>query len=111
VDAHLQPGQSLLLPEAEERAVYVAEGALKVGESTLPEYSLAVFSAEDEVVLDAVQEARITIIGGETLGRRYIEWNFVSSRKERIEQAKADWKNGRFPKVPGDEEEFIPLPE
>jgi len=111
VDAHLQPGQSLLLPEAEERAVYVAAGALKVGDSTLPEYSLAVFSSRGEVVLDALQEARITIIGGEKLGRRYVEWNFVSSRKERIEQAKADWKNGRFPKVPGDEVEFIPLPE
>jgi redox-sensitive bicupin YhaK (pirin superfamily) len=58
-----------------------------------------------------VEESRIAIIGGEKMGRRYIEWNFVSSRQERIEQAKQDWKAGRFPKVPGDEDEFIPLPE
>mgnify|MGYP001818578142 CR=1 FL=1 len=49
-------------------------------------------------------------IGGAPVGRRYIEWNFVSSRRERIEQAKDDWRAGRFPKVPGDDEEFIPLP-
>jgi redox-sensitive bicupin YhaK (pirin superfamily) len=60
--------------------------------------------------LSAAEEARIAIIGGEPLGQRYIDWNFVSSRKERIDRAREDWKAGRFPKVPGDEEEFIPLP-
>ena len=58
----------------------------------------------------AQTESRIAVIGGENLGHRFIEWNFVSSRKERIAQAKADWQAQRFPKVTGDEEEFIPLP-
>ena len=60
--------------------------------------------------VQAQATARVAIIGGEPLGHRYLEWNFVSSRKERIEQAKQDWREGRFPKVPGDEIEFIPLP-
>ncbi|MEO8410423.1 MAG: pirin-like C-terminal cupin domain-containing protein [Propionivibrio sp.] len=52
----------------------------------------------------------MVIIGGERLGKRFIDWNFVSSRPERIDQARRDWQAGRFPKVPGDELEFIPLP-
>jgi hypothetical protein len=59
----------------------------------------------------AKQSSRIAIIGGENIGHRYVWWNFVSSRKPRIEQARQDWAEGRFPQVPGDEAEFIPLPE
>jgi redox-sensitive bicupin YhaK (pirin superfamily) len=110
VEARLQPGQTLLLPEAEERAVYVASGSVKARDDVIPEHAMAVFSPEKSVVLEAVDESRIGIIGGERMTPRFIEWNFVSSRKARIEQAKADWQAQRFPKVPGDEEEFIPLP-
>ena len=110
VEARLQPGQTLLLPEAEERAVYVASGSLRARDDVIPEHAMAVFSPEPGVLLEAVNEARIGIIGGERMSPRFIEWNFVSSRKARIEQAKADWQAQRFPKVPGDEEEFIPLP-
>lgn len=110
VEAHLHAGQSLSLPHAEERAVYVALGSLKAGDTTLPEHSMAIFSEAAGVVLQATAESRIAIIGGEHLGERFIEWNFVSSRQERIEQAKRDWQAGRFAKVPGDEIEFIPLP-
>lgn len=111
VEAHLQAGQSLMLPDAEERAVYVASGSLRARDTVIPEHAMAVFSSEPGVVLEAASESRIGIIGGEKMTPRFIEWNFVSSRKERIEQAKADWKAGRFPKVPGDETESIPLPE
>nr|WP_300312242.1 pirin family protein [Halomonas sp.] len=111
VEAHLQPGQRLALPYAEERAVYTAQGKMKAGVTEIPEHSLAVCAAGVGVTLEAVTECRIGIIGGERLSRRYVDWNFVSSRKERIEQARQDWKSGAFPKVPGDEEEFIPLPE
>lgn len=111
VEAHLQAGQRITLPDAEERAVYVASGALMARDTHIPEHAMAVFAAEPGIVLEAVQESRIAIIGGEPLGQRFIDWNFVSSRKARIEQARDDWKAGRFPKVPGDEEEFIPLPE
>ncbi len=111
VEANLHAGQTIALPDAEERAVYVAQGSLKAQGTTIPEHSMAIFTDAVGVVLEATEESRIAIIGGARVGERFIEWNFVSSRKERIEQAKRDWKQGRFPKVPGDEIEFIPLPE
>lgn len=111
VEAHLRAGQSITLPQAQERAVYVASGELQARDISLPEHSMAIVANHDGVVLEASRDSRIAIIGGEALGPRFIDWNFVSSRKERVEQARADWKAGRFPKVPGDEEEFIPLPE
>ncbi|MDZ7841890.1 MAG: pirin family protein [Gammaproteobacteria bacterium] len=110
VEAHLQEGQSIELPDAEERAVYVAGGSLEIEGEAIPEHCMAVFARAGGVRVKATSEARIAIIGGEALGRRHIEWNFVSSRAARIEQAKADWRAGKFPKVPGDEEEYIPLP-
>jgi redox-sensitive bicupin YhaK (pirin superfamily) len=112
VEAGLKAGQSLTLPDgAGERAVYVAKGKLKVLESEIDQFSMAVLHTGHAVTVEAVEDTRLALIGGEPLGQRYIWWNFVSSRRERIEQAKADWKNGLFPKVPGDEVEFIPLPE
>ena len=111
VEAHLQAGQSLRLPNAEERAVYLASGSLKAMDTVITEHAMAVFANQPGVVLEATSESRIAIIGGEKMTPRFIEWNFVSSRKERIKQAKADWKAQRFPKIPGDEDEFIPLPE
>jgi len=60
--------------------------------------------------LSANSESKVMVIGGETIGKRYLHWNFVSSSKERIEQAKNDWREKRFTSVPGDDE-FIPLPE
>lgn len=111
IEAQLQAGQTLTLPDAEECAVYVAEGALQVQGTSVPEHSMAVLADAEDVTVEATQSSRIAVVGGEPLGRRHIEWNFVSSSKERIERAKQDWKAGRFPVVPGDEEEFIPLPE
>ncbi len=110
VEAHLQPGQTLLVPAAPERAVYVAQGGLRIGDTAVAAHQMAVLGAQDSIVLTATEEARIAIVGGASMGPRHISWNFVSTRAERIEQAKADWKAGRFPKVPGDELEFIPLP-
>lgn len=111
VEAHLRPGQTLALPEADERAVYVAQGSLTAGGTAIPEHAMAVFTDAAGVVLQATAESRFALIGGEHLGPRFVDWNFVSSRKTRIETAKDDWRAGRFPKVPGDEDEFIPLPE
>ncbi len=110
VEAELAPGQRLTLPEAEERAIYVAKGGLKVHDSVIPEHAMAVLAARPGLVVEATDETRLALIGGERLGKRYIEWNFVSSRKARIDEAKADWQAGRFPTVPGDEHDFIPLP-
>jgi hypothetical protein len=110
LEAHLQAGQTLALPESTERAVYVASGALEAQDTVMPTYSLTVFADHPGIVVQATQPARIAVIGGAPVGDRVIEWNFVSSRKDRIEQAKRDWAAGRFPTVPGDEVEFIPLP-
>ncbi|HYW77119.1 MAG TPA: pirin family protein [Gammaproteobacteria bacterium] len=110
VEATLETGQRLALPRADERAVYVVEGQLALGEATLMPRTMAVIGDEENVAVSASKPSRIVIIGGERLGKRYIEWNFVSSHRERIEQSKRDWKEGRFATVPGDEEEFIPLP-
>lgn len=109
-EAHLQPGQTLMLPEAEERGLYVASGALQAHGTELPRYSMTLFNQQAGISVKAITESRIAVIGGAPLGQRFIEWNFVSSRKSRIEQAKQDWAARRFPPVPGDELEFIPLP-
>lgn len=111
VEALLQAGQRIRVPDAEERAVYVAEGELSTNGTLVPEHAMAVFSNVSGIELTATRDSRIAIVGGEHLGNRYMEWNFVSSRRERIVQAKADWKAQIFPKVVGDEKEFIPLPE
>jgi hypothetical protein len=110
VEANFPKGSSLKAPESQECAVYVASGQIQIDDVTVSQYSMAVLNMEHEVTIKAVEDSRIAFIGGESLGKRYIEWNFVSSSKERIEQAKSDWKAGNFPEVPGDEEEFIPLP-
>lgn len=111
VEAQLRAGQTLRIPEAAERALYVAQGQLNAQDSVLSEHTMAVFSKAPDVEVRADTEARIAIIGGEALGPRFMEWNFVSSRKERLEQAKEDWRQQRFDKIPGDADEYIPLPE
>lgn len=111
VEAHLRAGQKITVPNAQERAVYVAEGELSSGDTLISERSMAVLSDAPIIELTATCDSRIAIVGGETMSKRYVEWNFVSSRRERIEQAKADWSAQRFPKVIGDEGEFISLPQ
>ncbi|SDX41075.1 pirin family protein [Marinobacter mobilis] len=111
IEAWLQPGQRLQLPDAEERALYVASGRLQAKGTEIPEHAMAILSPQETVIVEALDETRLALIGGEPFNRRYIDWNFVSSRKERIQQARDDWKEGRFAKVAGDEEEYIPLPE
>jgi len=111
VEAHLQAGESLTLPAARERALYVAEGALYAAGIEVPEHAMAILADDPDVVVTAAAPSRIALIGGDPVGQRFIDWNFVSSRRERIEQARADWRERRFPLVPGDEHDFIPLPE
>jgi hypothetical protein len=110
LEAHLQPEQDLLLPEVGERAIYVASGALQARGTVLPTHSMTLFAAQPGIRVRATEPSRIALVGGAPVGERHIDWNFVSSRPERIAQARRDWAEGRFPKVPGDELEFIPLP-
>jgi len=109
-EASMTSGQTLVTPEAGQLAVYAASGELNIGGQIVGPFNLAVFQDNAKATVEAVGDAQVAFIGGEYLGERHIEWNFVSSRKQRIEQAKDDWREGRFPLVPGDEEEFIPLP-
>ncbi|MEM7206642.1 MAG: pirin family protein [Pseudomonadota bacterium] len=111
LEADLHAGQSLELPQSPERALYVADGQVDLGGTAIEKNHMAVLSAGELITVTTNSSARIALVGGESLGKRHMYWNFVSSRRERIEQAKDDWRDGRFPKVPGDEEEFIPLPE
>ncbi|MBD2452781.1 pirin family protein [Nostoc sp. FACHB-87] len=93
-----------------ERAVYSVTEGLSINNEPLEPYRLAILEPDHEVKVSANTAARCIVIGGEPLGQRYKWWNFVSSRPERIEQAKADWRDNRFASVPN-ETEFIPLPE
>ncbi|MFC3192856.1 pirin family protein [Marinicella sediminis] len=111
IEAALNQGQSLQLPDAAERGLYVAEGQLSINGQLLDRYHMAVLDQGPAVITATAHDTRIAVIGGEVMTRRYIDWNFVSSRPERIAQAKSDWKKQRFPRVPGDEDEYIPLPE
>jgi len=112
-DVHLKAGTTLPLDAGhEERAVYVIAGAIDIAGDKFEAGRLLVFRPGDAVSITAVADAHFVILGGAPMdGPRHIWWNFVSSRKERIEQAKAEWKAGHFGKVPGDEIEFIPLPD
>lgn len=112
VEALLPAGSTLALPADQERACYVVEGAISCGAERAQAGRMLVFTPGSTPSLRADTASRIAIIGGEPLdGPRHVDWNFVSSSKARIEQAKADWKNRRFPSVPGDATEFIPLPD
>jgi hypothetical protein len=113
VHARLDTGARLPIDdEHEERAVYVVEGAIRCDGRTFEPGAMIVLRPRAAVTIEAEGPARAMIVGGAKLaGERHIDWNFVSSSKARIDQAKDDWKNGRFPKVPGDEVEHIPLPE
>ncbi len=107
-------GASMSVPldaDHEERAIYVVSGEVEIAGDRFEGPRLLIFKPGDRITVRATQPSVMMFLGGAALeGPRYIWWNFVSSSKERIEQAKEDWKQGRFGQVP-DESEFIPLPE
>ncbi len=110
-EARLRAAARLQLPEHySERALYVVHGSVRIGAHEFGEGQMPVFAAGAPITLQAQDQTRLMLLGGEPVGTRTIWWNFVSSRAERIEQAKADWAAQRFAAVPG-ETEFIPLPQ
>ena len=111
-DIALEAGARIRLPgEFEERGIYIVQGPVEIDGVSYGASQLLVLKPGAEIVVESPSGARIMLLGGEPLdGPRHLWWNFVSSSKERIEAAKHDWKEGRFGKVPGDDE-FIPLPE
>jgi redox-sensitive bicupin YhaK (pirin superfamily) len=107
----LDEGANLGLPkEHSERALYIVKGKVEVEGNIYHEGQMLVFSKTDDPLIRAKENSTLMLLGGEPLGERFIWWNFVSSRKERIEQAKEDWKQGRIILPPTDNKEFIPLP-
>jgi hypothetical protein len=110
IEAQLKAGQTLKLPCANQRGLYVVYGEVSFRDIVAKEHSMAVLNDEPGVILEAKQDTQIALIGGNEIGHRYIDWNFVSSRKERVEQAKCDWKEQRFPLIPTDHQEYIPYP-
>ncbi|WP_242917870.1 pirin family protein [Pontibacter liquoris] len=108
----LAQGARFGLPkEHSERGVYVAKGSIEVSGRTYTSGQMLVFNKGADPVILAREATTLMLLGGEPLGERFIWWNFVSSRKERIEQAKADWKEGRIKLPPADNLEYVPLPE
>ncbi|MGB3291167.1 MAG: pirin family protein [Burkholderiaceae bacterium] len=108
----LQPGAKLELPGGyAERAAYVALGRVEIDGAQYGPGQMAVFAAGGTPHLTALEATRVMLLGGDALGPRHIWWNFVSSHKERIEQAKADWSAGRIALPTHDNQEFIPLPQ
>lgn len=109
--AELQTGAMLMLPGGySEQAVYVAKGHVEHAGGSYESGQLLVFDGDASARVLANTDATLVVFGGEPLGERHLFWNFVSSRRERIEQAKADWREGRFALPPDDHDECIPLP-
>ena len=112
-EINLGPAGSIPIEaDADERAVMLVGGDASIDGHPLELYALVLLKPGVPMVLSSERGGKIMLMGGEAFtSHRYVYWNFVSSSRDRIEQAKEDWKAGRFAKVPGDEEEFIPLPE
>lgn len=111
VAVRLAPGATMALPSTySERAAYVARGKVRAAESSHDDGRLVVFGAHHDAVVEAVEDSDVLFLGGEPIGKRFMWWNFVSSRRERIDRAKEDWKAGRIALPPDDDREFVPLP-
>lgn len=111
LDLHVQPGDSIRCPEAQERALYIIDGSLAVGGQSFGQHTMVGLKQGADVDITALSgPAHVALIGGEHVGERLLEWNFVAKDAERLQQAKQDWLEGRFPNVSG-ETDFIPLPD
>ena len=112
-DILMDPGASIPIEaEADERAILVALGDAELDGQNLERHTLYVLAPGKALILKATNHARVMLLGGEAFKtRRHVWWNFVSSDRERINQAKDDWRAGRFPLIPGDDKEAIPIPE
>lgn len=110
IEARLPAGAQLTLPNAAQRGLYVLSGEVELQETRIAQRNMAVLDDSADIMITATQETQIALIGGDDVGPRFIDWNFVSSRKERIEQAKQQWIAGEFPTIPDDSDEFIPYP-
>lgn len=113
VDLHLEKGKFISLPkDTEERAIYVLDGQIEIANTQYAPQQMMILHPGQALTVKALTPVRMMLLGGATMdGPRHIWWNFVSSDKERLEQAKRDWREGKFPTVPNDNKDFIPLPD
>jgi len=112
VDVEMPESGAVLLPnDYSERGVYIISGSLDCRGAPIEAGTLAVFNEDAAVELTASRHTRLVMLGGDPITERYLDWNFVASTRERIEQAKDDWRNGRFPIIADDAQEYIPLPQ
>lgn len=113
LDVRLAAGANLKIPAiTEERALYALSGTIRIHDIAYEPMQMLVLQPGEDVVVAAEDDVCLMVLGGAVMDApRFIYWNFVASSRERLEEAKADWKNQRFARVPGDESEFIPLPE
>jgi redox-sensitive bicupin YhaK (pirin superfamily) len=113
LEAKMSAGGELELPkEYKERALYLMEGRLRIGPTTIDPRTMPVFASDETITIKAETPSHFVLLGGEPFPeQRFIWWNFVSTSEDRIAEAKMDWKAGRFGTIPGDERECIPLPE
>lgn len=118
LEAIIPAGQKFELPSGgREAAAYVVDGKIKMDGHSIGCYSMAVGQKGSELLVEAIEDSKVMFLGGSSVGERHIFWNFVSSSKEKIEQAKKEWSQGprlssqRFQPIPSDHQEFIPLPE
>jgi redox-sensitive bicupin YhaK (pirin superfamily) len=108
----LEKGAKFGLPkEHSERGIYIVKGSIELSGISYQSGQMLIFNKAADPLILAKENTTLMLLGGEPLGERFIWWNFVSSRKERIEQAKEDWKQGRILLPPNDNHEFIPLPD
>jgi hypothetical protein len=112
-EATLPAGSQLVLPkDYQERALYLVTGKLRIGSTTIEPRTMPVFGDDEMITIEALEPSHMMLLGGDPFAEpRFIWWNFVATSEERIAHAKMEWSRGHFGKVPGDEVEFIPLPE
>ncbi|MDX1506866.1 MAG: pirin family protein [Woeseiaceae bacterium] len=111
VEVNMDAGQSIELPSADELGIYVVDGKVSIGDDDIDARQLAVVEGSEGGTVSAHAASKLMLCGGDSLeGERHVWWNFVSSSRERLEQAKNDWRDGNFGEVPG-EPDYIPLPE
>lgn len=111
LDVLMPGGSSFCMPDNyAERGIHVIDGSIRVNDYQIESFEMAICKSDESIEIKTESDARVILFGGAPLTERFVWWNFVSSRRERIEQAKRDWKEDRFDKIPG-ETEFIPLPE
>ncbi|MDF4345086.1 pirin family protein [Vibrio parahaemolyticus] len=110
IEAKLNKGKMLVLPNAAQRGLYVVKGDVWLRDTLVQQHTMAIIDEAKDVTIRAERDAQIALVGGDALGHRYVDWNFVSSREERIELAKRQWSERKFPDIPGDSEEYIPYP-